>query len=297
MFYNDKPRQSIFEYIESIECGLNKFRLLSLFGGINGFLEQIRIENNIAAPVPELRIEHSDNIQSEGAFCIYMTTGAINLCLNASGSPLKSTLGFEIPNNPFNYNLIGKTAVRWILAHEYYHIMYHDGYWNDHITGHALELDADMCATAIIYRAYQQMYGKIITDDRDLRCLVLYCLFSVLRSLPSDSGSGNHPTLAMRLRFIKSKLSSLRKNQKHRPDVLYQTKESHDAYSRLLMCLHNCEMIYIQSHPKHSHSSTLLKEIYEIELNYTFSEITQRWNEIAARIRPPLFESFYAPLE
>ena len=209
MFYNDKPRQSIFEYIESIECGLNKFRLLSLFGGINGFLEQIRIENNIAAPVPELRIEHSDNIQSEGAFCIYMTTGAINLCLNASGSPLKSTLGFEIPNNPFNYNLIGKTAVRWILAHEYYHIMYHDGYWNDHITGHALELDADMCATAIIYRAYQQMYGKIITDDRDLRCLVLYCLFSVLRSLPSDSGSGNHPTLAMRLRFIKSKLSSL----------------------------------------------------------------------------------------
>jgi hypothetical protein len=60
MLYNDTPRQSVFEYIESVECGLVKFRLLSLFGGTNGFLEQIRIGNNIAAPVPEIRMEHSE---------------------------------------------------------------------------------------------------------------------------------------------------------------------------------------------------------------------------------------------
>ena len=91
----------------------------------------------------------------------------------------------------------------------------------------------------------------------------------------------------MRLRFIKGKLSSLRKNQAHRPDVLYQTEESHLAHDRLLKCLINCEVMYQKSNLKNCNGCNLLNEMYEIDLNLTFRPITQRWDEIAARIRPP----------
>jgi len=296
----DKASQDIFEYLQSfkcscspifIDCGCTRRRLDLMFYDIYGFLEQLRIEINKSTERPELRVRHSEKCGSEASesTCIYVDTGLIKHCLNAFGGPLFPILGFELPKTKFNKQLLGITALRWIIAHEYRHMMDHPPHlWTDSITAHALETDADMCATATIYRAFQNMYGHVTNEDNNFKCLVFYYLFSILRPLTTHTQSATHPSLSMRLWFIRNKLASLRANPSHLPDIDLLSDETRESSVRLTDCLIKCEKMYQANTPNAEIKFDFGSELIEILDHQLFSPITKRWDEICHLVRPPV---------
>ncbi|RYY73845.1 MAG: hypothetical protein EOO52_17750 [Gammaproteobacteria bacterium] len=293
---NRKKPQLLSEYIRSFQCKClqNPYctcvggRLKVLFEGVDGFVALLCVWNGYDGDPIQLHVEHDDRPWADAIYHkIYFSTGMINHFLELKALPQKKLLGYELPRNDIFDNILGIGASAWTISHECSHIFYHiNDDFSAKLTSQAVEADADMLAAANVYRILQMF--MVSMNDEDVRCLTLYCIFSIIRSLPHDAGWGGHPSTAMRLWFIFTKLATVRKNPKDPPDIYFLTRESKSAAHRLLTCLINCENEYQSLIP--GEKTNLLPELKEIIEKETFSPISEQWDEMQDEIRKRVSE-------
>ena len=265
-------------------CNCKSCRLLVLFEGIDGYVALLGKLNDYAGDPIELYVFPDDRAWADKIFHkITFSTGLIDAFLGLKSLPQQNLLGFELPQNDIFDNIVAIAASAWTIGHECSHIFYHQNDdFSDTLSNHALEADADRLAASFVYRVLQWLQTPT-DDDENIRCLALYCIFSYLRSVEYSDGSANHPSTAMRLWLISSKLATLNKDPSEPSDNNFETLESKSASRRLVECLFRCEIEYQQLNP--DDLTNLLTELNEIIKDMTFIPISERWDEMQDEIR------------
>jgi len=273
------------QYIQTVNLD-SRHRVIFFFQHLKNFLQFIKESRLSDEPIPHIRISEDKREFARGVSgVVFISAGLIELCLSAGWCFKESILDFPVPSEEFDSDQIGMTAVRWVLAHEYYHsIQKHSDVellvGKDVLTSHALEMDADMMAMSSIYRTYQIRYENIISNDLHLRQLTIYCLFWVLRTLPDDVTEGHHPSLATRLHMLASKLGNLRASYTDVADPFGSTQETILAKAAVFKCMFKCEEEFMKYYPG-SDKQDMYTEWCRLENDGTINEILARWKELA----------------
>jgi hypothetical protein len=186
------------EYIGSISNQTKRNMVEDLFKNANKIIDVVRSDEFPRPERPIIRITPTSKVVAEGMDgLIEISDGFIHLCLASPAPPFHDLIqrlpeDHEIPANTPN------ALFSWTIAHEYWHgIRRHntvlDIASNDHETLRAIEIDADLCAAASLYRwAQSEMSQKYA--DITIRQVVLCALFWSLRGLSiQNSDDSTHP--------------------------------------------------------------------------------------------------------
>lgn len=171
-------------------------------------------------PLPEIRIRSNPTINAEAMpGRIYLNEGLVRTCAELalpasffSAMELDEQLWVPLP----------AYALAFTLSHEYMHIARMHGDCERELGNSgafilATEYDADLCATAVVYRLAQHLYGDLI-EDREIRSITLFAILWFILSLPRSNTTTTHSPTAERIWSIYAKLCSLRKNRTHPAD-------------------------------------------------------------------------------
>lgn len=206
--------------------------------------------------VPEIRVCDTDAVGAEGArYAIYVNRGHIDYCYSL-GPEIFSCVDDQalrwVTLNP-----VSSLAFRWTIAHEFFHgaRAHNDiapaeasrGLHDSDAIARATEYDADLCATAHIYRLVQcnlfvlLQKGRLssFVSDIGMRQVTLCALFATLRLLPEPPGQ-SHLTRAERLSGMVGKLATIGFNRTD-PVADLSLPETRNRLMALWSCLLRCE--------------------------------------------------------
>lgn len=229
------------------------------------------LANNTGTPVeyyPSIRVRDDQSIAAEGtSYAIYINSGLLDYLHNLD------TRVFECINSPIAFELLDwksegrKLAFNWIMAHEFAHgarkhqdkvngILSMKTFDEDAIS-HATEFDADLVATALIFRLVQiELYqrvasGKssILASDLETRQIAFCVVFNVLRGLVhSASASASHPSADQRFIDIGKKLTIMSYNRGEPLDRAITTDLSRARLRAIANCFSQCERFFIKKY-------------------------------------------------
>jgi hypothetical protein len=229
----DESDMKISEYLDSIA---DSDRRNGIETAINAALECIEWERRyLPSDLQEISFSvlNDDSIQAEGSESfrlIQFSTGLIEHFERVKFPDIK----IFVPDAPWvlGTNLVLSVGVAWCILHEFTHIYRrHDSVHSEisaaaaksdissalsdpvfnlsnSVLNKAFEHDADLCATAKIYRFLQRRCSSII-DDITIRKMALFYLYWGVRTLPEYSHSDSHPEMYERLYEITQKLAHL----------------------------------------------------------------------------------------
>ncbi|RXT85547.1 hypothetical protein B1F69_24765 [Pseudomonas syringae] len=228
---------NIDEYLESIE---DKVRRGAIESALNAALECIEWEFRYL-PEEQRNLNYSvledESIMalgSEDYRLIQFSTGLIDHFERARFPDIRSF----VTNAPLvmGASLVLNVGVAWCLSHEFAHIYRkHDSAHNaikaavvskvdvgngfrsalsltESSLSKAFEHDADLCATAKIYRYIQRRCSSVV-DDITIRKMALFYIYWGLRTFPQSHDSDSHPAVFERLYEVTQKLAQLPTDQ------------------------------------------------------------------------------------
>lgn len=169
-----------------------------------------------ALPPPIIRVVMQDHVSAEGMeWAIHISKGLIDHCINTNPpSGICDSIDLK--------QLSAQTMLTWVISHEWMHVIRRHNdvlkHFGDTIAiRKALEYDADMCATAVIYRKTQEDYYHIL-NDLDIRNLTIALLYWPLRTLNFYNPDLEHGRISDRFCSVMIKLASLHENPTKEPD-------------------------------------------------------------------------------
>ncbi len=154
----------------------------------------------------------------------------------------------------------------------------------DHLTLKAIEFDADLCATEVVFRWAQMLPGNQL-DDLSTKRIVMYSVVCGLINFPkSNEKSKSHLGIADRISHILCKLAAVRANPFSAPDPNLKTDESKIASNALMKVVFDCYKAY--STRKKISFDVIQKELLAVGTT-RLEEVTQvviRWEEIKYKV-------------
>lgn len=248
-----EKKQSPEEYIRSIHSPMKRMMIEDLFLHANQIIEIARSD---AFPRPErpiIRICKTNRFIAESMDgLIEISTGFIDSCLASQSAPLQEI----ITKLAGDQNIPATTPnplFSWSIAHEYWHgIRRHNTVLditpNTHQTLHSIEIDADLCATASLYRWAQSEMSQHYADIT-IRKVVFASLFWAIRGMPESAEQSTHPSNMERLYHICIKMAHLRKNKHDPADQSLKTAESKGNMIPLIELMIKAERRYKLTNP------------------------------------------------
>jgi len=279
---NSVTKCSIDEYIREIDCPVQKTMIEHLFFDAMEFLETIR---KSALPYPDKPLikitKGSTQFLQAIDGLIEIDTAFIQLCFTNKEAPL---------NEIINPTLIGEPSIKstpnilfcWALAHEYYHgLRKHNLATYDisttELTSHALEMDADLCATAALYRWAQTNISSIYCDTT-IRKIVFASIFWGINTLPKSESNETHPSHAVRIYQILSKLIQIRQDKYHPADQSLSTEEARNNLSKMVDFMHECYVHYLAQ--DEITAKKIIGEIFQHLESGEYKLVIREWERI-----------------
>lgn len=277
-----KSKQSPEEYTQSIPNPIKRAMIEDLFICAEKIINIARSDTFPPPERPIIRINPTEHHFAEGMDgLIEISDGFIQLCLSMPSPPLnelieKSPSDQEIPS------IIPNGLFSWTIAHEYWHgIRRHntvlDCTENNNQTLRAVEIDADLCAAASLYRWAQLEMQKHYTDIT-IRKVVFLSLFWAIRSLPENKEESTHPSNMERIYHIYAKLTHLRKNKKNPSDPSLRTDESKGNVIPLFELMIRAEKLYKSKNPRASGDMIEFMKSFIHQKGWT--GFTEKWEDI-----------------
>lgn len=228
-----------------------------LFNDANEIIESIRLGFTFEAPErPTIKIRRANYLDASGMVGrIEITEGYIDYCLNLPSMPLLSTLIETNENDPPLPLLVPNPLFAWTIAHEYWHGLRRHNLAleqlplsNEYLK--AMEIDADLCAAASVFRWAQKGLASAYTD-LTIRQIVFACLHWAIRHLPKHSAqpSDTHPSWMERLFHVKTKLIQLSSQPGKKVDPSEFTDESKNYVLPLLKVAKKTEEAFRINNP------------------------------------------------
>ena len=216
--------QEISAFIAKIEDITKKARVQKAFDIAIQNLHLLKGNFNTELPDPTFRIVRS-NTRNAGAMpflYIEISDSLIDHCFTAKYQTLDVVFSHGYPKN-FDYEFMPQAMLAWVIAHETAHVYRrHDEVARIHtksplLVSQALENDADLLASAYVFRILQNSLDLDESDDSHLkkggeigiRQLALYCIFWALRTLVESGNVGTHLPVGARFFSIAQKFASL----------------------------------------------------------------------------------------
>lgn len=202
--------------------------------------------------IPEIRIINNPCVGAEAtSFVIRINSGLIDHIL--STHPLLSRQ--ELQNNKnirISGNLFSLLNMVWVLAHEWVHIIRHHDELKDHIeitneVSQAMEFDADLCATAEVYRLLQRLYSSV-WSDLQIRQYAMFSLFWAIRTLPNYGHSGSHGSHIERLFHVAQKLVVMGENHTDKVDASLSQASTRARIEPINKVAFECESFFQRVH-------------------------------------------------
>lgn len=218
----------------------------SLFDEVHLIFKRINLRYGTGFDQPIIKVSNETFIDAQ---CmnglIEISAGLIDHCMAVEAGPIENIIDNPVLSENFDYHMISKVALTWILAHEYFHIVRRHTAVLDEVGhvrrwSHAMEHDADLCATAEIYRTFQQYFGPTL-PDLEIRKLAFYCLFWSLRLLPVSDTEDTHLMIEERLWHMLTKLMSLSEDPRKNPDNNMENPKSLERLAPLAEIAVKCE--------------------------------------------------------
>ena len=285
-----EPNLTIEEYIESfVYDDAIQMRLRYAFQHHNDLFVWIKSVSKSDMDIPPIKIQQCQDLNASiRPFVLFITTGLIEHCMNIGHCNVERVLDFNVPQGIFDYNQVSLVAIRWILAHEFYHLIrMHDEtqaiVGDDLYAKQALEMDADMMAVSAIYRLFQDVWGNSLGNDVNLRKMVMYSIFWGIRALPPGDTDREHPPIVYRLWVVAVKLSNLRIDREAPADPAWQSEEVRRSFIAVRECLYRCEEEYQKGCPAPV-SQDLRADWDKMNDGTTVDAVFARWNEIAPTV-------------
>ncbi len=172
-------------------------------------LEQMRVRFNLIDEVPTISVIRDESINAGVLYgLIQINTGLLQIIFDPPVVDSFPVLGLRVPKD-----LLSGFMLAWVFAHEYSHenrkhTTLEERFAGDPQVCQALEYDADMCATAALYREIQ-FYAPPGTPDISCREICIYSIYCILKALPSAPGSRSHMSSLCRIGYAMRKISSM----------------------------------------------------------------------------------------
>lgn len=234
---------------------------------------------------PQIKITNSKEISPKGMDgLIELPTGFIAHCLALQSAPFAQlTLDH---NSTFYPDKDHPNAFFcWAVAHEYHHgIRKHniaaDVLDSDPATTKALELDADLSATASLFRWYQIALGERYSAV-SIKQILFSDLYWAISQLPESLISESHPTDAERLFLILGKVAHIRSNPTDPPDPELSTLESKTSLEALLNILIQLEKFDTTAiHETFPGKRSFAKQLLEVISTRSWGQAVDRWENV-----------------
>ncbi|NSX07102.1 hypothetical protein HTX81_00740 [Pseudomonas lini] len=216
------------------------------------FLDLMARNFRVSIEVPPVFVRTTSRVGAEvnPLGFIVVTAGMINHCLDAKWPQAYEILGNKAPA-VVGENLVARLGMAWVVGHEFTH-MFHFHHEVERRLGNkksvqrAFEHDADLCATAGIFRLLQHMFGQVMSDT-DIRRYASFVLFWIIRSIPdNNNGAGIHPSFSERFFHISLKLAILQENSSEIPDPNARHPRTIARIDAILEAAVACEHAYQQ---------------------------------------------------
>ena len=242
-------------------------------------------EPSLGGP-PQIRISFAQGLQAEGnSWAIYINEDLVNYYLNLSEPPVLEIIP-EIKEQQRHFHdqfFFISAAFTWMVLHELSHsrrahndVVQAVGVSID--TWFAIEMDADLLATAAIYRLAQHRY-KAYHADLIIKKLALTIIYWGFRGLPEPKSDDSHPSSMTRLAMMMKKLMMVRRVPEDPPDPDFKSEESRLARDPLLKCFINCERAFSERKGVEP-DFTLLEEF----CSGSTMPIVVRWDEMRSHV-------------
>jgi hypothetical protein len=190
---------------------------------------------------PEIQIKDSEVINAEAIYgLIYISSGMLEFIRDIKFCNI-GMLRNDIQLSSYqcdHYVLYG--SYLWLIYHELFHIAFgHDeiisAQENKKLASMACELDADLCAIAMIYRTIQKALSQSDLGKKQLCCLVLYSVFWFIRQIQPLGHESDHPSIEKRLYFLIYKIATLReKSGSENADLGLEDSDSQQALVEMI---------------------------------------------------------------
>lgn len=263
-----------------------KHRILATWSPPDG-IPDIRFIKNAKASETELR----DILR-----IICLTEGILENCLSAQSKAKDSTAAKELPSTLGKLS-VAKFSLMWAYAHEVFHFtrrhaLVENHFGSDQATKHALEYDADLCATAAIYR-FMQFFSQNSSEIECKRRTLSHIYWLLRQDIDTStssppSGTLTHQHTAARINAIILKLAML--HNAGPADPYGVRSETRTDLNVLISLAIELERKYIGNDAFTTNfgelSPFIAFSMHNFELQFT-SKLHKRWDEIA-----PLIEYF-----
>ncbi|SCZ29788.1 MULTISPECIES: hypothetical protein [Pseudomonas] len=234
--------------------GLHNQRLVEVLKGALAIIPLIKNKYSEEQSDIPIRISNSESLSAESnPYSIVISSGMIKHCIAAPCMPIDEICP-ALPIENFDYNAMAATALAWIIAHEYFHIVRRHNevaiaardlpgrpYANS--IDNALEHDADLMATAALYRLTQMRLGNAI-HDLDVRRITVHGIFLTLRTFPQESADNIHSAMPERLFQIYQKLVQVTKGGSEKVSASGLTDYSVERVIPILHAFAQCERYF-----------------------------------------------------
>lgn len=245
----------VYEYLNSIKIPIRKLMTEELFDNAIAIIYDMNMRDGSTCGLPPVIVTESNDLEASTIFgSIQISKGTFEHCLGSEtvyiDSLFPSFKGIE-----FDYMLVARSALMWILAHEWTHARRkHDEVSKQAMTiledhdesaiSHALEHDADLCAISAIYRKMQTIFGSTLPDI-DIRKIVTYCLFFSLRTVPWRR-SHSHAPMDERLYHMAEKMIQLPEVYGSKIATDFIAPESKSRGPLILDAFARCEKAFLE---------------------------------------------------
>lgn len=292
---NEQRHLSINDFLDIAQHRHKKKIYRAILSPLSPLVDRIKATWHTPDGVPEIRImtnaRANETELRDIINIICLADGLLEQSLRIQELALKNFGASKIPK-PFGSFSFAKACMMWSLSHEVFHYLRRHALVEKHFgsneaTKHALEYDADLCATAAFYRYLQ--YFSPSKSCISLKKTALQLIYFALRVNISNAdinftGTNTHPFMGARIIDILEKLAML--NDSGVPDPNGTSIEtilhSRELYA-LLMQL-ELKYKYLSTDDVSSKESPLLSfAIENHDLKYTLNR-HERWDEIQSLI-------------
>lgn len=275
------------EYVARIDDNEELLLAVDLLADANAYLDFLFATRQIRC-IPDVRVRIGWGMNAEGIDgVVILGSQLFEYAMRGPGlsvgqvENLGAQLGIARPDFWLRSNFLN-----WVLSHELTHAhRKHEEVLKsvgiDALARQAIELDADLCAVAHVFRWRQTLTSAQI-DPRHIKCFVFRSIFSAMREFPNpEPGSGHHNTVH-RLLEMSTKLATLRANPTDPADTDLKTDESLQALESLLNLVAELETERAKSLGLDPRAS--LSEIVEFYRREDWRPLSERWEEIRTEV-------------
>lgn len=241
------------EYLDTVHNSLKREEISCLFACAEEVIKFSRKDIYSCPDKPIIRVNTTAEIIAEGMHgFIEISEGFIEFCLLSQCAPIDLLVDY-LPEDQRIPTVLQNTLFSWTIAHEYWHgIRRHntvlESIANNHQNLRSIEIDADMCAAASMYRLAQAEMQRDYSDITIRK--ILFCnLFWAVRGMPESVEGSTHPCNFERIYHICTKIIHLRSNKYDPPDPNLSSDESRANIEPLINLMIRAELVYKSANP------------------------------------------------